>query len=217
MPLNDSASRNVQLHMDIPQQLVKSEGVSVRRLPSEYQMATFMNLTKSEEEEFAKLEEYIWEGSVLVGGEEVSVRYRQAPSLMVTVGNVCAEGCFSNEEGKCLVGAAAEKEEKEEKEEKGEEKEAAEEAKQEQPSEQQDAKEDYPDPETSSCSLCYHSREGPCKDFFISALPDILASKATRATTLFTSCMSGYPYYDTSPGSVGSMFGQYEDVELEQQ
>ena len=226
MPLNEHAVRNVSLHMDVPRQLVKGEGVAVRRLPSEYQIATYQNLTRGEKEGFAELEERVWEGGVLVGGEEVEVRYRQAPSLMVTIGNVCAEGCYDKEEGKCLIGAAAEreKEKKEAEEKKGEEKkgeqveaqEEAKEEKQEGETKEESQAEHYPDPETSDCSLCYHSREGPCKEFFLAALPDILASKHTRNMTLFSACISGYAYYDTSPASVGNMFEQYESSEEQQ-
>lgn len=212
MALNDDGDKNATSHLSVPGRLLREEGVQLRRLPHEIQTATFRNMTKGEKEEYARLEEHVWEGSISLGEDDTtSIRYRKAPTIFLGVGNVCAEGCYDNKLTECTIGARAEasrkKKEKEEKEaatEEESEEETSEGETEEETSEgetEEEKKEDVEDydPETSACSICYQMREGPCKEFFIKALPKILKQEAdSKEYKLFLTCASGYPYYDTS-------------------
>ena len=230
MALNDDGDKNATSHLSVPGRLLREEGVQLRRLPHEIQTATFRNMTKGEKEEYARLEEHVWEGSISLGEDDTtSIRYRKAPTLFVGMANVCAEGCYDNKLTECTIGARAEasrkKKEKEEKEaatEEESEEETSEGETEEETSEgetseetsereteektsegeaEEEKKEDVEDydPETSACSICYQMREGPCKEFFIKALPKILKQEAdSKEYKLFLTCASGYPYYDTS-------------------
>ena len=208
MPLNEHAVRNVSLHMDVPRQLVKGEGVAVRRLPSEYQIATYQNLTRGEKEGFAELEERVWEGGVLVGGEEVEVRYRQAPSLMVTIGNVCAEGCYDKELEECILGEFELESEVEAQAQVEAQPQPQTQAQEEAKEEKQERKA-IDDPETSDCSKCYHIREGPCKEFFLGAHHSLLEGSFNDSVAELCACASGYAYYDIQINSMPALQRQF--------